>query len=84
MENLQRAVVNTAVLGRMKKCTQCGATIFAACWSELVNGRYVRNGWSCDDCGHQYETSSYFPILNDTLSGEVAGDVEGTIREAVE
>ena len=80
MEDLQRAVVNTGVLRRTKTCAQCGATIFAASWSELVNDRYVRNGWSCDDCGHQYETSPYFPTLKDTLRGEVAEDVKDAIR----
>jgi ribosomal protein L37AE/L43A len=40
-------------------CTQCGVTIIAARWSEHVNERRIRNFWSCDECGYEFETEVY-------------------------
>lgn len=42
-------------------CAQCGAALIAPIWAEHLDERYVRNLWSCDACGYQFETSIYFP-----------------------
>ena len=42
-------------------CASCGAYIVAATWSEHVSERCIRNVWSCDTCGCEFETSAYFP-----------------------
>ena len=39
---------------------QRGAAIVASSWSEHVNERCVRNVWSCDTCGYEFETSTFF------------------------
>jgi ribosomal protein L37AE/L43A len=42
-------------------CPNCAAYIIAATWSERVSERCVRNVWSCEACGFEFETSAYFP-----------------------
>jgi ribosomal protein L37AE/L43A len=44
-------------------CPQCSAWLLAPTWSEHLNDRCVRHTWSCDACGHAFETSVYFPAL---------------------
>lgn len=46
-------------------CSQCGAALIAPIWAEHLNERHVRNLWCCDACGYQFETSAYFPILDE-------------------
>lgn len=41
-------------------CAQCGAPIIVALWAEYVSEHRVRNLWSCDTCGYQFETEVYF------------------------
>jgi C4-type Zn-finger protein len=36
-------------------CPECGADIIAPKWSEHVFAYCVRNVWSCEACGHQFE-----------------------------
>jgi ribosomal protein L37AE/L43A len=55
------------------QCAQCGAPIIADTWSEYVSERQVRNVWSCDACGYQFETAAYFPKVD--LLKEVAYNV---------
>jgi ribosomal protein L37AE/L43A len=43
------------------KCAQCGADIIAREWSEHLSENRVRNVWSCEDCGYQFEDMVYFP-----------------------
>jgi ribosomal protein L37AE/L43A len=43
-------------------CAQCGAALIAPIWAEHLDERHVRNLWSCDACGYQFETSAYFSI----------------------
>ena len=43
-------------------CAQCGATLVAPIRAEHLDGRSVRNLWSCETCGYQFETSIYFPV----------------------
>jgi hypothetical protein len=44
----------------MRHCAQCRAGIVAAEWSEYLSGGCVRNVWSCDACGYQFEDTVYF------------------------
>jgi DNA-directed RNA polymerase subunit RPC12/RpoP len=37
------------------KCAQCGADIVAPEWSEHLSEYRVRNVWSCEACGYQFE-----------------------------
>jgi ribosomal protein L37AE/L43A len=46
-------------------CAQCGAVLIAPIWAEHLNDRHVRNLWSCESCGYQFETSAYFPVLDE-------------------
>jgi DNA-directed RNA polymerase subunit M/transcription elongation factor TFIIS len=48
-------------------CAQCGALIIAAQWSEHVNERRIRNVWSCDECGYEFETEVYFAASRSTV-----------------
>lgn len=50
----------------VKLCAQCGAALIAPIWAEHLNDRHVRDLWSCEACGYQFETSAYFPILDET------------------
>jgi len=47
-----------------QRCAQCGAEIIAASWSEWAGERCVRNVWSCDACGYEFETATYFPAMS--------------------
>lgn len=42
------------------QCPQCSAAVIAPEWSEHLSDRYVRNIWSCEACGHQFEDTVYF------------------------
>jgi ribosomal protein L37AE/L43A len=42
-------------------CANCGAYIIGATWSERVSERRIRNVWSCDECGCEFETTAYIP-----------------------
>jgi ribosomal protein L37AE/L43A len=44
----------------LRKCAQCSADIIAAEWSEHLSERRVRNLWSCEACGYQFEDEVYF------------------------
>jgi len=43
------------------QCAQCGADIIAAEWSEHLSESCVRNVWSCEACGYQFEDTIYLP-----------------------
>ena len=47
-------------------CPNCAAYIIPATWSERVSERCVRNVWSCEACGFEFETSAYFPVERKT------------------
>jgi ribosomal protein L37AE/L43A len=49
-------------------CPQCSAWLMAPDWSEYLNERCVRHSWSCDTCGYAFETSVYFPALQQTAA----------------
>jgi hypothetical protein len=40
-------------------CAQCGDDLIAPEWSEHVSERYIRHLWSCEACGHEFETAVY-------------------------
>ena len=61
MEILQREFGVYGAGGKsLHFCAQCGAAIVASSWSEHINERCVRNVWSCDTCGYEFETSTFF------------------------
>jgi ribosomal protein L37AE/L43A len=43
----------------VNECAQCGADLMAADWSEHVTDYCVRNVWSCEACGYQFEDTVY-------------------------
>jgi hypothetical protein len=40
-------------------CAQCGEMIIAPVWAENRGERCIRNVWSCEACGYQFETEVY-------------------------
>jgi hypothetical protein len=40
-------------------CEECDTRLIAPIWSEYVSETHVRHSWSCESCGHQFETSDY-------------------------
>jgi hypothetical protein len=40
-------------------CAQCGDDLIVPEWSEHVSERYIRHLWSCEACGHEFETAVY-------------------------
>jgi len=46
--------------GPVIQCAQCGGAIVAPEWSEHRSERCVRNVWSCEACGYQFERTVYF------------------------
>jgi DNA-directed RNA polymerase subunit M/transcription elongation factor TFIIS len=45
--------------GPIIQCAQCGAAIIAPQWSEYLSDDRVRNVWSCEDCGYEFEHTIY-------------------------
>ena len=43
-------------------CPNCGLDIIAATWAERLSERCVRNVWSCEGCGYEFETSAYYGL----------------------
>ena len=52
--------VNGPIGKPLHLCPNCGAYIIAATWAERVSERCVRNVWSCEGCGYEFETSAYY------------------------
>jgi hypothetical protein len=44
--------VNGLLVG---ECAQCGVEMIAPKWAEHVSDHCVRNVWSCEACGYQFE-----------------------------
>jgi hypothetical protein len=38
-------------------CTRCNDAVIAPSRSEYMGEHRVRHSWSCENCGHQFETS---------------------------
>ena len=41
------------------ECPQCGGELIAPTKSEHLSDHYVRNVWSCEACGYQFEDTIY-------------------------
>ena len=44
-------------------CPECDGWLLAPHWSEHLNERTVRHTWSCDGCGYGFETTVFFPAV---------------------
>jgi len=53
----------------VSECAQCGAEMIAPAWSEHLSDHCVRNVWSCDACGYQFEDTVYLPARELTDTG---------------
>jgi len=63
MDILDRAPrVGGASVKPLHLCPNCASYVIAAIWSERVSDRCVRNLWSCEACGCEFETSAYIPV----------------------
>jgi len=43
----------------VSQCAQCRTVIIAPECSEHLSDHCVRNVWSCEDCGYQFEDTVY-------------------------
>jgi ribosomal protein L37AE/L43A len=41
------------------QCAQCGAVLIAPEWSEHFPDNRIRNVWSCEACGYEFEDTVY-------------------------
>jgi hypothetical protein len=55
------ALLRTLLAPAVSKCAQCGADLVAPDWSEHLSEHRVRNVWSCEFCGYQFEDTVYLP-----------------------
>jgi ribosomal protein L37AE/L43A len=63
MDGLQQLSSANAATGKpLHLCPNCSAYIIAAIWSGSVSERCVRNVWSCEACGFEFETAAYLPV----------------------
>jgi C4-type Zn-finger protein len=44
----------------MNQCAQCGADLIEPEWSEHFPEHHMRNVWSCEACGYQFEETVYY------------------------
>jgi len=71
MYSLQRVQGVSDTSGKpLHLCPNCSSYIIAAAWSERVSERCVRNGWSCETCGSEWETAAYFSVRRTTNKGK--------------
>jgi ribosomal protein L37AE/L43A len=42
------------------QCAQCGTGLIAPQWSEDFPDNRIRNVWSCDTCGYEFEDTVYW------------------------
>jgi uncharacterized protein with PIN domain len=40
-------------------CAECNHRLIAPNWSEYVSEHHIRHFWSCESCGHQFETADH-------------------------
>ena len=40
-------------------CAECSHWLIAPSWSEYASEHHIRHSWSCESCGHQFETSEH-------------------------
>jgi len=53
-------------------CIRCNEKLIAPNWSKYVSERYIRHSWSCESCGHQFETSDDLRINASTKTRQKA------------
>jgi len=59
----------------LKSCEQCGADIIAPEWSEYLSTGCVRNVWTCEACGHDFEDSvCFYGPAHPTRQANAAGN----------
>jgi hypothetical protein len=58
MEEFQKVGVTRGRGNPHRLCTNCGDVMIAATTSKYVSERCVRNVWSCDACGFEFETAA--------------------------
>jgi len=46
----------------VNQCAQCGAVLIAPQWSEHLPDHRIRNVWSCEACGYQFEHTVYSSV----------------------
>ena len=44
------------------ECIRCNDSLIAPNWSKYVSERHVCHSWSCDSCGHRFETSHHLHL----------------------
>ena len=59
-QDATRSVSSPAYRFRLPLCPRCGDTLLAPEEAAHVRGSLVRNSWSCEGCGHAFETSVSF------------------------
>jgi predicted RNA-binding Zn-ribbon protein involved in translation (DUF1610 family) len=62
MEEFQKVGVTRGRGNPLRLCTNCGDAMIAATSSKYVSERCVRNVWSCDACGFEFETAATFTM----------------------
>jgi ribosomal protein L37AE/L43A len=43
----------------VNECAQCGANLIEPEWSEHFPDHRIRNVWSCEACGYEFEDTVY-------------------------
>ena len=61
-------------------CAQCGVRLAAPIWVEHLDERQVRNLWSCEACGYEFESTVFFPILDRAASGSPASSPSALVH----
>jgi hypothetical protein len=52
--------------GSVIQCAQCGAAIITPEWSGHLSDDRVRNVWSCEDCGYEFEYTIHLSVADVT------------------
>ena len=61
-------------------CVRCNYTLIAPNWSEYVSEHQVRHSWSCENCGHQFETLDDVQVSASTKTPPQDSDVACRIK----
>jgi len=61
-------------------CADCGDVLIAPEWSEHVSERYIRHLWSCEACGHDFETA----FTLDTAGIMRLAEIRAALRQRAE
>ena len=80
---LQYAASSRLVTYDKNICPQCSAWLLAPDWSEHFNERCVRHSWSCDACGHGFETTVVFPETENRGLAEPAENTQSFQKNQV-